>query len=144
MKPLTEHFRRIIPTEPKNLEQLIATVRAERCDVGFAFDGDGDRIGVVDGAGRILWGDQYLTLMIREVLAEQPGATIIADVKASETLFDEIRHLGGDGVMCCAGHSPIKSKMAETGAPLAGEMSGHIFLPTGITAMMTGYMQRFA
>jgi phosphomannomutase len=115
------------PTEPKNLEQLIATVRAERCDLGFAFDGDGDRIGVVDGAGRILWGDQYLTLMIREVLAEQPGATIIADVKASETLFDEIRRLGGDGVMYCAGHSPIKSKMLETGAPLAGEMSGHIF-----------------
>lgn len=115
------------PTEPKNLEQLIATVRSERCDLGFAFDGDGDRIGVVDGAGRILWGDQYLTLMIREVLAEQPGATIIADVKASETLFDEIRRLGGDGVMYCAGHSPIKSKMLETGAPLAGEMSGHIF-----------------
>jgi phosphomannomutase len=102
------------PTEPKNLEQLIATVKSERCDLGFAFDGDGDRIGVVDGAGRILWGDQ-------------PGATIIADVKASETLFDEIRNLGGEGVMHCAGHSPIKAKMAETGAPLAGEMSGHIF-----------------
>jgi len=115
------------PTEPKNLEQLIATVKSERCDVGFAFDGDGDRIGVVDGTGRILWGDQYLTLMIREVLGEYPGATIIADVKASETLFDEIRKLGGKGVMYCAGHSPIKSKMLETGAPLAGEMSGHIF-----------------
>ncbi len=115
------------PTEPKNLEQLIATVKSERCDLGFAFDGDGDRIGVVDGAGRILWGDQYLTLMIREALGERPGATIIADVKASETLFDKIRNLGGNGVMHCAGHSPIKCKMAETGAPLVGEMSGHIF-----------------
>ena len=74
---------------------MIATVKSERCDLGFAFDSDGDRIGVVDGAGRILWGDQYLTLMIREALGERPGATIIAAVKASETLFDEIRNLGG-------------------------------------------------
>ncbi len=115
------------PTDPKNLEQLIATVKSERCDLGFAFDGDGDRIGVVDGDGRILWGDQYLTLMIREVLAEQPGATIIADVRASETLFDQINELGGVCIMDGAGHAPMKAKMAETGAPLAGELSGHIF-----------------
>ena len=115
------------PTEPENLQQLIATVKAERCDLGVAFDGDGDRIGVVDSTGRILWGDQYLMLMIREVLAERPGATIIADVKASEALFDEVRTLGGKPLMSRTGHSPIKAAMAETGAPLAGEMSGHIF-----------------
>jgi phosphomannomutase len=115
------------PTEPKNLEQLIATVQSERCDLGFAFDGDGDRIGVVDGAGRILWGDQYLMLMCREVLGERPGATVIADVKASDAVFDEIRLLGGEPVMHRTGHSPIKAKMAETGAKLAAEMSGHVF-----------------
>ncbi len=115
------------PTEPENLQQLIATVKAERCDLGFAFDGDGDRIGVVDSTGRILWGDQYLMLMIREVLAERPGATIIADVKASEALFDEVRTLGGRPLMSRTGHSPIKATMVETGAPLAGEMSGHVF-----------------
>ena len=115
------------PTEPENLVQLIETVRAEKCDLGIAFDGDGDRIGVVDSTGRILWGDQFLMLLIREVLAETPGATVIADVKASEALFDEVRRLGGKPLMWRTGHSPIKAKMAETLAPLAGEMSGHIF-----------------
>ncbi len=115
------------PTVPKNLAQLIETVRAEACDLGFAFDGDGDRIGLVDGEGCILWGDQILALLARDVLRERPGATIIADVKASQVLFDEVARLGGKPLMWRTGHSLIKAKMAELGAPLAGEMSGHIF-----------------
>ena len=115
------------PTVPENLELLIETVRARGCDFGIAFDGDGDRLGVVDGKGRILWGDQLMCLLAEDVLAERPGATIIADVKASQVLFDRIAALGGKPLMWKTGHSPIKSKMAETGAPLAGEMSGHIF-----------------
>ena len=116
------------PTMPENLEQLIQTVIDEGCDFGFAFDGDGDRIGMVDGRGRILWGDQLMVLLARDVLAGQPGATIIADVKASQALFDEIARLGGKPLMGRTGHSLIKAKMKETGAPLAGEMSGHIFI----------------
>ena len=115
------------PTVAENLVQLIDTVRAEGCDLGIAFDGDGDRIGVVDGRGRIVWGDQLLALFSADVLARRPGATIIADVKASQVLFDEIARLGGTPLMWRTGHSLIKSKMAEVGAPLAGEMSGHIF-----------------
>ncbi|MEE8515874.1 MAG: phosphomannomutase/phosphoglucomutase [Alphaproteobacteria bacterium] len=115
------------PTVVENLVQLQDTVRAESCDLGIAFDGDGDRIGVVDGQGRILWGDQLMALWSREVLSQDPGATIIADVKASQVLFDEIARLGGKPLMWRTGHSLIKAKMAETGAPLAGEMSGHIF-----------------
>jgi phosphomannomutase len=116
------------PTEPENLEDLIAAVAAEGANLGVAFDGDGDRIGVIDGAGKVLWGDQILMLLAREVLAARPGATIIADVKASQTLFDEIARLGGQPLMWKTGHSLVKVKMAETGAPLAGEMSGHIFM----------------
>jgi phosphomannomutase len=115
------------PTETKNLVQLQDTVRREACDLGIAFDGDGDRIGLVDGKGRILWGDQFMVLMARDILRTNPGATIIADVKASQVLFDEIARMGGKPLMGRTGHSLIKSKMAETGAPLAGEMSGHIF-----------------
>lgn len=115
------------PTVPENLAQLIEAVRANTLDVGIAFDGDGDRIGVVDDEGEILWGDQLLMLYARDVLAKQPGATIIADVKASQTLFDEIKRLGGKALMWKTGHSHIKAKMAELKAPLAGEMSGHIF-----------------
>ena len=115
------------PTVAENLAQLIDTVRAERCDLGIAFDGDGDRIGVVDGTGAILWGDQLVALLAREVLRERPGATVIGDVKASRVLFDEIARLGGTPLMWRTGHAPIKAKMAEVGAPLAGEMSGHIF-----------------
>lgn len=115
------------PTVPKNLEQLIAEVQEKRCDLGIAFDGDGDRIGAVDGKGRILWGDQLLVLWARDVLKNKPGATIIADVKASQVLFDEIAKAGGQPMMFKTGHSLIKSKMAEIGAPLAGEMSGHVF-----------------
>ena len=115
------------PTDPENLAQLIETVQAERCDLGIAFDGDGDRIGVVDGRGAILWGDQLVALLAREVLRAQPGATVIGDVKASRVLFDEIARLGGTPLMWRTGHAPIKAKMAACGAPLAGEMSGHIF-----------------
>ncbi len=115
------------PTVPKNLEQLIQAVKRQGADVGVAFDGDADRIGLVDNAGHILFGDQFLILMARDVLKSHPGATIIADVKASQVLFDEIAKAGGKPLMWKTGHSLIKSKMAETGAPLAGEMSGHIF-----------------
>jgi len=115
------------PTVPKNLEQLIAAVKKEGADVGIAFDGDADRIGLVDDEGHILFGDQFLILMARDVLRAHPGATIIADVKASQVLFDEIAKAGGTPLMWKTGHSLIKSKMAETKAPLAGEMSGHIF-----------------
>ena len=115
------------PTVPENLELLIEAVTGQGLDLGLAFDGDGDRLGVVDGQGRILWGDQILCLLAADVLAERPGATVIADVKASQVLFDQIAALGGVPLMWRTGHSPIKSKMAEVGAPLAGEMSGHIF-----------------
>ncbi|MDB5408953.1 MAG: exoC [Rhodospirillales bacterium] len=115
------------PTEAKNLVQLQQLVAEKGCDLGIAFDGDGDRIGVVDGKGRILWGDQFMALLASDVIRAQPGATIIADVKASQVLFDEIARMGGTPLMWRTGHSLIKTKMAETGAPLAGEMSGHIF-----------------
>jgi phosphomannomutase len=119
------------PTIPENLVQLQQTVARECCDLGIAFDGDGDRIGVVDGSGRILWGDQLMVLLARDVLTRHPGAPIIADVKASQVLFDEIARAGGRPVMAATGHSLIKAKLAETGAPLAGEMSGHIFFADG-------------
>lgn len=115
------------PTVETNLDQLKQTVASKHCDLGIAFDGDGDRIGVVDSRGRILWGDQLMVIFAGEVLEELPGATIIADVKASQVLFDEIKRMGGKPLMWRTGHSLIKTKMAETGAPLAGEMSGHIF-----------------
>ncbi|HME24159.1 MAG TPA: phosphomannomutase/phosphoglucomutase [Acetobacteraceae bacterium] len=115
------------PTVPANLQQLIAEVAARRADIGIALDGDADRIGLIDDAGRILFGDQLLVLLARDVLREHPGATIIADVKASQVLFDEIARAGGNPLMWRTGHSLIKAKMAETGSPLAGEMSGHIF-----------------
>ena len=115
------------PTVPENLEALIEMVRERGADLGIAFDGDGDRIGVIDDKGRVLWGDQLLTVLAEDVLKENPGATIIADVKASQVLFDKIAEYGGQPLMWRTGHSLIKTKMAETGAPLAGEMSGHIF-----------------
>ena len=115
------------PTVPANLVQLIAEVRARKADIGIAFDGDADRIGLVDDTGEIMFGDQLMVLLARDVLKERPGATIIADVKASQVLFDEIAKAGGEPLMWKTGHSLIKSKMAETGSPLAGEMSGHIF-----------------
>ena len=115
------------PTLPETLVDLIETVRREKADVGVAFDGDGDRLGVVDAQGRILWGDQILQILAEDVLRSYPGATIIADVKSSQALFDEIGRLGGRPLMWKTGHSLIKTKMAETKAPLAGEMSGHLF-----------------
>ena len=115
------------PTVEANLADLKTLVEREQLDFGIAFDGDGDRIGAVDGQGRVIWGDQLLMILAEAVLKDEPGATIIADVKASQTLFDRIAELGGKPLMWKTGHSLIKSKMRETGAPLAGEMSGHIF-----------------
>jgi phosphomannomutase len=115
------------PTEEANLADLKALVAEKGLDFGIAFDGDGDRIGAVDGEGHVVWGDQLLAILAEPVLEAVPGATIIADVKASQTLYDRIAELGGKPLMWKTGHSLIKSKMKETGAPLAGEMSGHIF-----------------
>jgi phosphomannomutase len=115
------------PTVEANLADLKRLVAEKGLDFGIAFDGDGDRIGAVDGQGRVIWGDQLMLILAEPVLKEQPGATIIADVKASQVLFDGIAALGGEPLMWKTGHSLIKSKMKETGAPLAGEMSGHIF-----------------
>jgi phosphomannomutase len=115
------------PTVEANLADLKALVRDKKLDMGFAFDGDADRIGAVDSTGRVLWGDQIMMLLAAPVLQELPGSTIIADVKASQTLFDRIAELGGQPLMWKTGHSLIKAKMKETGAPIAGEMSGHIF-----------------
>ena len=115
------------PTVEKNLTDLKALVEREQLDFGIAFDGDGDRIGAVDGKGRVIWGDQLLMILAEPVLQEIPGATLIADVKASQSFFDRVAELGGTPLMWKTGHSLIKSKMKETGAPLAGEMSGHIF-----------------
>src|SRR5690625_3066590 len=115
------------PTVPENLETLRQTVIDEVCDIGFAFDGDGDRIGALDNKGRPLWGDQMMLLLARDILKPQPGATIIADVKASQTLFDGVAALGGRPLMWKTGHSLIKAKMLEESAPFAGEMSAHLF-----------------
>src|SRR4051794_14922129 len=115
------------PTVEKNLADLKQLVADKQLDFGIAFDGDGDRIGAVDGKGRVIWGDQLMLILAEAVLKELPGATIIADVKASQVLFDGIAARGGQPLMWKTGHSLIKSKMKETGAPLAGEMSGHIF-----------------
>ena len=115
------------PTVEANLEDLRALVAAKNLDFGIAFDGDGDRIGAIDGEGRIIWGDQLLMIYAEDLLRDRPGATIIADVKASRALFDTVRENGGVPLMWKTGHSLIKSKMKETGSPLAGEMSGHVF-----------------
>ncbi|MEO6387948.1 MAG: phosphomannomutase/phosphoglucomutase [Croceibacterium sp.] len=115
------------PTVPENLEDLQRLVAEKHLDFGVAFDGDGDRIGAIDGQGRIIWGDQLLMIYAEDLLNRQPGATIIADVKASRALFDRVAELGGKPLMWKTGHSLIKSKMKQTHAPLAGEMSGHVF-----------------
>ena len=115
------------PTEEKNLADLKAIVADKNLDFGLAFDGDGDRIGAIDGEGRVIWGDQLLMIYAEDVLRDLPGATIIADVKASRALFERVEALGGQPLMWKTGHSLIKSKMKETHAPLAGEMSGHVF-----------------
>jgi phosphomannomutase len=115
------------PTDEKNLADLKKLVADKGLDFGLAFDGDGDRIGAIDGQGRVIWGDQLLSILAEPVLKELPGSTVIADVKASQALYDRIVELGGKPLMWKTGHSLIKMKMKETQAPLAGEMSGHIF-----------------
>ena len=115
------------PTVEANLADLRKLVAEKSLDFGVAFDGDGDRIGAIDGEGRVIWGDQLLQIYAAAVLREHSGATVIADVKASQALFDRVAELGGTPLMWKTGHSLIKAKMKETGSPLAGEMSGHIF-----------------
>lgn len=115
------------PTVEENLADLRALVADKKLDFGLAFDGDADRIGAIDGAGRVVWGDQLLAILSEAVLKDVPGATIIADVKASQALYDRIAELGGTPLMWKTGHSLIKAKMKEVQSPLAGEMSGHIF-----------------
>ena len=115
------------PTVEENLEHLKAKVRETRADLGIAYDGDADRVGAVDEKGGVLWGDQIMILFSRALLAAEPGAAIVGEVKCSFTLYDDIARRGGRAIMWKAGHSLIKAKMKEEGALLAGEMSGHIF-----------------
>lgn len=115
------------PTVPENLVDLIRTVRSEKAELGLAFDGDSDRLGVVDNLGNILWGDQILMILARDVLKRRPKSTVIFEVKCSKTLEEDVRKHGGIPIMWKAGHSLIKGKMKETGAAVAGEMSGHLF-----------------
>jgi len=115
------------PTVEANLEDLRALVAEKSCDFGIAFDGDGDRIGAIDGEGRVIWGDQLLMIYAEDLLGKLPNSTIIADVKASRALFDMVEKHGGQPIMWKTGHSLIKSKMKEVSSPLAGEMSGHVF-----------------
>jgi len=115
------------PTLPENLKHLIQKVSDTSADLGIAFDGDADRIGVVDRKGKIIWGDQLMIIFSRDLLKRHPGAKIIGEVKCSQVLYDDIRKNGGVPIMWKAGHSLIKGKMKEEGALLAGEMSGHLF-----------------
>ncbi len=115
------------PVKRKNLQELIKTMLSEKADVGVAFDGDADRIGVVDDTGEVIWGDQYMALMWPEILSKHPGAPAIIEVKCSQTLVDEVKRLGGNPVFYKTGHSLIKAKMKELNAPFTGEMSGHMF-----------------
>ena len=115
------------PTVPEALEDLIQKVAEEKADMGFAYDGDGDRIGVIDNLGQIIWGDKLMIVFARDILASNPGAAIISEVKASKLLYDEIENLGGRAIMWKTGHSFIKKKIKEENALFAGEMSGHIF-----------------
>jgi len=115
------------PSDPKNLQDLIDCVLKNKLDMGLAFDGDGDRVGVIDNKGEVLWADRQMMLYARDVLSRKPGAKIIYDVKSSRNLGKVIEQAGGEAVMWKTGHSFIKNKMLETGAELAGEMSGHIF-----------------
>ena len=115
------------PTEEANLADLKRLVAEKNLDFGLAFDGDGDRIGAIDGLGRVIWGDQILSILVEPALREHPGAPIVADVKSSQALFDRIAELGGEPVMAPTGHSLMKQAMTRTGAPLGGELSGHLF-----------------
>jgi len=115
------------PTVLENLQDLIQKVEQEKADLGIAFDGDSDRIGVVDDQGNVIWGDYLMILYSREILRRRPGATIIGEVKCSQNLYDDIEKHGGRGIMWKAGHSLIKAKMKVEDASFAGEMSGHMF-----------------
>jgi phosphomannomutase/phosphoglucomutase len=115
------------PTVEANMQDLIGVVREKGADLGIAFDGDSDRIGAVDGDGRIIWGDEMLVVFARSILEKHPGATVVSEVKCSQRLYDDIEKHGGNGIMWKVGHSLLKAKMKETGALVAGEMSGHIF-----------------
>ncbi len=115
------------PTQPENVADLIAAVKREGAELGIALDGDADRIGAVDANGRILWGDQLMILFGKAVLAEVPNAKFVGEVKCSQAMYDELRRAGGQAEMWKVGHSLIKARMKETGAQLAGEMSGHMF-----------------
>ncbi len=115
------------PTLPEALEDLIQKVKETKADLGIAYDGDGDRIGIIDDEGNIIWGDVLMVLFVRDILPSNPGAPIISEVKASKVLYDEIEKLGGRPIMWKTGHSLIKKKIKEEKALLAGEMSGHIF-----------------
>jgi phosphomannomutase/phosphoglucomutase len=115
------------PSKPENLSDLITAVRANNCDVGLAFDGDGDRLGVVTQAGEVIWPDRQMVLFAKDVLTRQPGSQIIFDVKCTQQLPLAIKELGGTPLMCRTGHSFVKKALKESNAPLAGEMSGHIF-----------------
>jgi phosphomannomutase/phosphoglucomutase len=115
------------PTQPENMRDLIAKVAEEGAELGIALDGDADRLGAVDGTGRILWGDQLMILLGKALLAEVPGARFVGEVKCSQAMYDELAAAGGSVEMWKVGHSLIKARMKETGAQLAGEMSGHLF-----------------
>ena len=115
------------PTVLKNMQELIALVKEKKLDVGFGYDGDGDRIGVVDAEGNLIYGDKLMIIFSREILSRKPGATFISEVKCSKTLYDDIEKNGGRAIMWKTGHSLIKQKMKMEKAELAGEMSGHIF-----------------
>jgi len=115
------------PTVPENLEDLIKSVRQNNADLGVAYDGDADRIGVVDETGDIIWGDRLMIIYAREILKEWPGGTVVSEVKASQALYDAVEKSGGNPIMWKAGHSLIKAKMREVEAVLGGEVSGHIF-----------------
>jgi phosphomannomutase/phosphoglucomutase len=119
------------PTQPENLRHLIAAVQKQPVDLGLAFDGDADRVGAVDEAGNMVYGDMLLFIYGRDILTRKPGATIIGEVKCSQFMYDELRQLGGNAIMWKTGHSLIKAKMKETHAELAGEMSGHMFFADG-------------
>jgi phosphomannomutase / phosphoglucomutase len=115
------------PTVPANMADLVALVKARQLDVGFGFDGDADRIGVVDADGRMVYGDELMIVFSREILSRKPGATFVSEVKCSQVMYDDIARHGGNAIMWKTGHSMIKQKMKEVSAELAGEMSGHIF-----------------
>ena len=114
------------PTVPKNMDQLIKSVKENKCDIGLAFDGDGDRLGVVDNSGKIIWADQYMLILCSEIANLYQSPKVIMDVKCSKVFFDEAKKLGCDPLMERTGHSPIKEKMKEIKSPLSGEMSGHV------------------